>query len=67
MVERGRQYHLAGFEVLPYGVSPVNAYAESFGIRGFHDKLLGNGALPLNVLETHMNEWVAEQKAAAAE
>ena len=40
---------------------------ESFDIRGFHDKLLGNGALPLNVLETHMKEWVAEQKAAAAE
>ena len=52
---------------MPYGVSPVKAYAESFDIRGFHEKLLGNGALPLNVLETHMNEWVAEQKAAAAE
>ncbi len=39
----------------------------SFDIRAFHDKLLGSGALPLNVLETHMKEWVEEQKAAAAE
>lgn len=35
---------------------------EGFDLRAFHDELLGNGALPLGVLETHMHEWVAEQK-----
>jgi len=40
---------------------------EGFDIRAFHDKLLGSGALPLNVLEIHMKEWIEEQKAAAAE
>ena len=40
---------------------------ESFDIRAFHDKLLGDGALPLNVLETHMKEWAAEQKVATTE
>ena len=35
---------------------------ESFDIRAFHDTVLGNGALPLSVLETHVDEWINEQK-----
>ena len=38
---------------------------EAFDIRAFHDQVLGNGALPLRVLETHIKEWLAEQKAAS--
>jgi len=30
-----------------------------FDIRAFHDELLKNGALPLDVLEAHMREWMA--------
>lgn len=33
-----------------------------FDIRSFHDALLANGALPLDVLETRMKEWIAAQK-----
>ena len=45
----------------------LRAYAkkelgDKFDIRAFHDELLGNGALPLDILEKHMREWVAEQK-----
>src|SRR5205814_2274060 len=29
-----------------------------FNIRSFHDAVLGNGALPLSVLEPHMSEWL---------
>ncbi len=39
---------------------------EAFDIRAFHDHLLGAGALPLNILETRMNEWIAAQEAADA-
>jgi uncharacterized protein (DUF885 family) len=39
---------------------------ESFDIRAFHDVVLGNGALPLAVLETQVHEWVSELKAAMA-
>lgn len=34
---------------------------DNFDIRAFHDQLLGQGSLPLTVLEQHMDEWVASQ------
>ena len=37
------------------------ALGDDFDIRAFHDELLGGGALPLEVLETRMNRWLAEQ------
>lgn len=50
-------------------IQRLRAYAEeelgeAFDIRAFHDAVLGNGALPLSVLDTHIREWVAERKAA---
>ena len=49
-------------------IRQLRAYAEQelgdkFDIRSFHDALLRNGALPLDVLESLMKEWVASQKA----
>jgi uncharacterized protein (DUF885 family) len=35
-----------------------------FDVRAFHDHVLGNGALPLDVLEKNIRAWVAEAKAA---
>ncbi len=35
----------------------------AFDIRAFHDTLLANGALPLDVLEATMKDWIAAQKA----
>lgn len=33
-----------------------------FDKRKFHDVVLENGAIPLNILETHVKEWIASEK-----
>lgn len=45
----------------------ANAEAElgdQFDIRGFHDTVLGGGAVPLALLERQVDLWIEEQKAA---
>ncbi|MGY1520142.1 DUF885 domain-containing protein [Luteimonas sp. A482] len=36
---------------------------DRFDIRGFHDAVLGGGALPLNLLERRVDQWVVARKA----
>jgi uncharacterized protein (DUF885 family) len=36
---------------------------ERFDIKGFHDAVLGGGALPLTLLERRVDEWIAGRKA----
>jgi len=48
-------------------IKELRAYAEKelgpkFDIRTFHDHVLGNGALPLDVLEKNIRAWVADEK-----
>ena len=38
------------------------ALGERFDVRAFHDELLGQGGLPLDVLEPRIMGWIAEQK-----
>jgi uncharacterized protein (DUF885 family) len=35
---------------------------DDFDIRAFHDACLENGALPLDVLDAHISDWIEEQK-----
>jgi uncharacterized protein (DUF885 family) len=49
-------------------IKELRAYAEKelgpkFDIRAFHDHILGNGQLPLVLLEKQIKEWVAAEKA----
>jgi uncharacterized protein (DUF885 family) len=49
-------------------IKELRAYAQtelgaSFSIRDFHDQVLGQGALPLDVLEARIKAWVAAKKA----
>lgn len=40
---------------------------DAFDIREFHDVLLQNGALPLHLVEEHVEAWIAAKKNAATE
>jgi uncharacterized protein (DUF885 family) len=49
-------------------IKELRAYAEkelgpAFDVRSFHDQILGHGAVPLDVLEKNIREWVAGRKA----
>lgn len=49
-------------------IKELRAYAtvelgDQFDIRRFHDQILGNAAVPMDVLETRIKEWVKRQKA----
>ncbi len=35
---------------------------DRFDVRGFHDAVLGGGALPLNLLEQRVDTWIASRK-----
>jgi uncharacterized protein (DUF885 family) len=37
---------------------------DKFDVRAFHDQVLGNGSLPLDVLEQRIEDWVLRQKQA---
>jgi len=39
------------------------ALGADFDIRGFHDAVLGNGGIPLDILDQQIDIWIAEQKA----
>jgi uncharacterized protein (DUF885 family) len=35
---------------------------DKFDLKGFHDTVLGGGALPLDLLEKVVKQWVEEEK-----
>ena len=39
------------------------ALGDKFDVRRFHDAVLGQGAVPLDALDTHINAWIATEKA----
>jgi prolyl oligopeptidase len=54
-------YKIGQLKMLELRAKAKQALRDNFDIRAFHDALLGGGALPLEVLETRMNRWLADQ------
>ena len=54
-------YKIGQLKMLELRAKAESSLGANFDIRAFHDALLGGGALPLDVLETRMNRWLASE------
>jgi uncharacterized protein (DUF885 family) len=55
-------YKIGQLKISAIRSTAERALGEKFDIRAFHDELLRNGALPLDVLEAKMDDWVTKQR-----
>ena len=51
-------YKLGELAILKIRTQAETALGDDFDIRAFHDELLGNGAIPLPVLQKKMSRWI---------
>ena len=57
-------YKIGMLKILELRAKAKAELGDSFDIRGFHDTVLGGGALPLVILQRRVEEWIKEQKSA---
>lgn len=57
-------YKIGMLKILELRGKAEQVLGDKFDIRGFHDTVLGGGAVPLNVLERRVMSWVDKVKAA---
>jgi uncharacterized protein (DUF885 family) len=60
-------YKIGQLEILKLRQYSKDQLGDKFDLRAFHDEVLVGGALPLDVLSARVHEWVAQEKAQAAE
>jgi uncharacterized protein (DUF885 family) len=63
MPGQATSYKVGMMKILELRERARTALGERFDIRGFHDTVLGGGALPLSILERRVDDWVAAQRA----
>ena len=54
-------YKMGQLKILALRDKAQKALGAKFDIRAFHDEVLDSGALPLDVLEARVNDWIAGQ------
>jgi uncharacterized protein (DUF885 family) len=55
-------YKVGEMRILGIRRDAEQALGSRFDIRAFHDALLDDGPMPIEVLEAHMRDWVARQR-----
>ena len=55
-------YKVGMQKILELRKKATSALGANFDIKGFHDTVLGGGALPLEILERRVDEWIATRK-----
>jgi uncharacterized protein (DUF885 family) len=54
-------YKLGMLKILELRQRALEQLGDKFDIRTFHDQVLENGALPLNLMEAKTDAWIAAQ------
>ena len=57
-------YKIGQLKILAIRAEAQKALGPAFNLRAFHDALLCNGSLPLPILDSEMQTWIANTKAA---
>ena len=52
-------YKLGELKIRELRAGAERALGPKFDLRAFHDRVLGGGAVPLDVLERDINAWIA--------
>lgn len=60
-------YKVGMIKILELRAKAEAALGDSFDIAGFHDTVLGGGAVPLAVLERRVDTWIRQQQGSANE
>ena len=55
-------YKIGMLKIIELRAHAEKELADKFDIKGFHDTILGGGAMPLAVLERRVNTWIANNK-----
>jgi len=56
-------YKLGELKILELRARAETALGDRFDLRQFHDVLLGQGALPLDLLERVIDDWIERESA----
>ena len=59
-------YKLGQLKILELRARAQKELGPKYDIRAFHDKILDGGALPLDVLDMRVSDWIAAVKAGTA-
>ena len=59
-------YKIGELKIKELRARATKELGDRFDVRKFHDTILGTGAVPLDVMERTVNDWLAREKQAAA-